>query len=177
MQIRLATEDDAAAVAECVVLAYSPYLQRMDRPPAPMLADHAAAIDRGEVWIAVDKGRVHGVIVLVPEADHLFIANVAVEPAHQGHGLGRSLMTFAEDEAARRGLTELRLYTNELMIENVDIYGRLGFDEVERRTEDGYRWVFMRKTLPASIVAAASAMAVGDEAGDVRPRGEVRGCS
>jgi len=40
----------------------------------------------------------------------------------QGHGLGRVLMSFAEEEAARRGLTRTALVTHEVMTENQAIY-------------------------------------------------------
>jgi hypothetical protein len=36
---------------------------------------------------------------------------------------------------------------NELMTENLHFYRQLGFEEEERRIEDGYHRVFLRKTL------------------------------
>ena len=78
----------------------------------------------------------------------LLIENVAVSPAAQGTGLGRELMDFAERQARARGLRRLALYTNEVMVENLAIYARLGYRETARRTEDGYRRVFMEKLLP-----------------------------
>ena len=44
-------------------------------------------------------------------------------------------------------MSELRLYTHELMVENIALYQRLGYREVERRQEDGFRRVFMRKPI------------------------------
>jgi ribosomal protein S18 acetylase RimI-like enzyme len=41
----------------------------------------------------------------------------------------------------------VRLYTNEVMVENLAFYQRLGFVEVERRMDEGYRRVFLRKSL------------------------------
>jgi len=40
------------------------------------------------------------------------------------------------------------LYTNELMVENIALYVRHGYVEYERRQEQGFRRVFMRKALP-----------------------------
>jgi ribosomal protein S18 acetylase RimI-like enzyme len=51
----------------------------------------------------------------------------------------RALVSFAEEEAARCGLTRMTLVTHEVMTENQAIYARLGYTEVERRTTDGYR--------------------------------------
>ena len=46
---------------------------------------------------------------------------MAVAPGHQGRGLGRELMTFAEGKAAAYGLPEVRLNTNEKMHENLAV--------------------------------------------------------
>ena len=92
-------------------------------------------------------GAVRGVLVLRPAAGHLLVWSVAVDPAFQGKGVGRRLLAFAEEEARRRGLAEVRLFTNELMTENIDFYRRLGFEETERRTEGTYRRVFFRKAV------------------------------
>jgi Zn-dependent protease with chaperone function len=45
------------------------------------------------------------------------------------------------------GLPEVRLYTNEKMHENLDVYAKLGFEETGRGLDGGYRRVFMRKRL------------------------------
>jgi ribosomal protein S18 acetylase RimI-like enzyme len=73
---------------------------------------------------------------------------VAVHPDAQGRGLGRVLMGFAEREAARRGLSRMALVTHEVMTENQAIYSHLGYTEVNRRAEDGYRRIYMEKNLP-----------------------------
>jgi ribosomal protein S18 acetylase RimI-like enzyme len=117
----------------------------MDRPPAPVLTDYRAATAAGQVWVLGEP--VIGVIVLIAEDDSLLVENVAVSPAVQGTGHGRRLMQFAEQQAQARGLTRLTLYTNEIMTENLAIYARLGYRETARRTEDGYRRVYMEKRL------------------------------
>jgi GNAT superfamily N-acetyltransferase len=70
-----------------------------------------------------------------------------VHPGSQGTGLGRLLMDFAERRAILLGLTRLSLYTNEVMTENLAIYTHLGYREVDRHTEDGYRRVYLEKLL------------------------------
>ena len=56
-------------------------------------------------------------------------------------------MDFAERRAILLGLTCLSLYTNEVMTENQAIYTHLGYREVDRQAEDGYRRVYMEKLL------------------------------
>jgi hypothetical protein len=38
-------------------------------------------------------------------------------------------------------------FTHELMVENQAIYARLGYEETDRRVEDGFARVFLRKRL------------------------------
>jgi ribosomal protein S18 acetylase RimI-like enzyme len=107
--------------------------------------DYAARVGDGRVWVADAGGEVAGLIVLIPHDDHLLVENVAVEPARQGQGIGRALLDFAERRAAELGIPELRLYTHVKMTENQALYVRLGYREVERRTENGFERVFMSK--------------------------------
>ena len=136
---------DLPAIREVVTAAYARYLGRMDRPPAPMLADYGAAVEAGRLWVTGEP--VTGLIELTEAGDSLHVENVAVHPASQGTGLGRQLMDFAERRAITLGLTRLSLYTNEVMTENQAIYTHLGYREVGRHTEDGYRRVYMEKLL------------------------------
>lgn len=145
MELRKATPADVPAIQAVIAASYRKYLDHMDRPPAPMLRDYNAAIQAGDTWVAGDP--VTGVISLVQEGDSLLVENVAVDPATQGTGLGRRLMDFAEQQAALRGLGRLTLYTNEAMTENQAIYTHLGYEERDRRTENGYQRVFMEKIL------------------------------
>ncbi|HEY7020404.1 MAG TPA: GNAT family N-acetyltransferase [Ktedonobacterales bacterium] len=147
MTIRPATQDDVAQIARLVNAAYAKYLDRMEKPPAPMLADYATLIAHGEVYVLAAGAEIAGLLVLEARDQALLIENVAVNPAFQGQGLGRRLMVFAEQLAREHGLREVRLYTNEVMVENLAFYQRLGFEEVERRVNDGYRRVFLRKSL------------------------------
>jgi GNAT superfamily N-acetyltransferase len=145
---RQATASDLPAIRQVVRAAYARYLDRMDRPPAPVSNDYRAEAGAGQIWVLGEP--VVGVIVLIGQDDQddgLLVENVAVSPAAQGTGIGRRLMEFAEQRAIALGLRSLSLYTNEIMSENLAIYARLGYRETGRRTEDGYRRVFMEKLL------------------------------
>src|SRR5690349_17836322 len=129
--VREAVPSDREAVEACVKVAYAKYIARIGKPPAPILADYAALIATGEVYVIEAAGQILGAIVIELRPDHLFIENVAVHPDAQGTGLGYRLMRFAEETARANHLTEIRLYTHELMTENLAYYPRLGFQEVE----------------------------------------------
>jgi len=112
-----------------------------------MYADYESLIADGVVYVIADATDIFGVVVSYPTSDHYFLENVAVNPTYQGYGFGRALIAFVEQSARAGGFHEVHLYTNEHMTENLAYYGKLGFKEVDRRVENGFRRVFMRKVL------------------------------
>ncbi len=143
---RPATLADLSEIEEVVTASYEKYLPRMDKPPAPLERDYAEAIEKRQVWIVGSP--VQGLVVLINQSEAaLLIENIAVHPSAQGSGLGRRLVEFAEVQATARDLSRLALYTNEAMIENISLYEHLGFAKVDRRTEDGFRRIYMEKSL------------------------------
>ncbi|HEX4246426.1 MAG TPA: GNAT family N-acetyltransferase [Pseudonocardia sp.] len=148
VSMRPATVADADAMARLADAAYETYVSRIGKKPAPMLADYPGVVRHGRTWVAEHAGQLVGFVVLDQAADHLLVENVAVHPASQGLGIGRRLLAVAEDRARELGLPELRLYTNEMMSENVAYYPRRGYRETHRAVQDGYRRVFFTKPLP-----------------------------
>ena len=144
-QIRLARDADVSTIKQIVRNAYFHYVTRLGREPAPMTEDYAPLVESGNVWLLVVEDEIAGLVVLRFRADHLLVSNVAVATQFQGRGLGRQLLDHAERCAAEQGKDELRLYTNELMHENLEIYRKLGWEEYERAEQEGFRRVFMRK--------------------------------
>jgi ribosomal protein S18 acetylase RimI-like enzyme len=120
---------------------------RIGRRPAPMIADYAQAVRDGRVWVAVDNRVLVGLAVLILQPDHLLLENIAVSPSAQGQGIGTRLLALAEDHARRHGMSEVRLYTNEAMTENLAYYLRRGYIETHRAEQDGFRRVFFRKVV------------------------------
>jgi len=147
--IRQARPEDRSAVEAVVVAAYSMYVERIGKPPGPMLDDYRRLIDDGVVSVAEEPGGAPvALIVLLPRSDHLLLDNIAVRPDRQGRGVGRRLIAFAASEAQRRGYSELRLYTHATMTENIALYERLGSAETGRGYDGGYDRVFMSRYFP-----------------------------
>ena len=148
ISLRPATASDAEAVALLVDDAYRHYVDRIGGKPGPMQADYARVIATRSVIVASDEGRLVAVLVTNRGADDLVIENVAVHPACQGRGLGRRLLDHAEESAAAIGARSLRLWTHELMSENLALYSRRGYVEYGREPlPDGSQLVLMRKEL------------------------------
>lgn len=147
MILRIAVAANLTCVERIVREGYAPYTVRLGKPAGPTFDDYAALIEQGAVTVAERDGQMAGLLVLLDQADHLLLDNVVVAPAHQGMGVGRALMDHAEQEAMRRGYAEIRLYTNELMTENIATYLRAGYVETRRGEQAGYRRVFFAKAL------------------------------
>jgi GNAT superfamily N-acetyltransferase len=145
--IRSASSADRPTVERIVRAAYTKYIARIGKPPGPMCDDYARRIADQTVWVLIASGDIAGILVLLEENDHVLLDNVAVEPRHQGKGIGRALIDFAEQEARRRGHTEIRLYTHQAMHENIALYPRLGYEETGRGEQAGFARVFFRKML------------------------------
>lgn len=147
LSFRLAVAKDAAVVRALAREAYTHYVPRMGREPAPMTADYADQIAQGLVCVAEETGGLMGILVTYPKGNHLFVENVAVATGAQGRGVGRMLLEQAERMARDASLIALELYTNEKMTENLDWYPKLGFQETARIVEDGYSRVYFLKPL------------------------------
>lgn len=148
-RIRSATPADIAEIERIVREAYSPYIARNGATPGPMLDDYPARVAQGVVHVLLSEDGIEGLIVLIPEPDDscMLLDNIAVSPTAQGKGHGRTLLQWAEDTARRAGFSRIRLYTQEVMSENIAIYTRRGYVETHRATELGLKRVFMQKPL------------------------------
>jgi len=148
MVVRPATVTDVPDIEQIVNDAYTPYISRIGRAPAPMTVDYQRLVaTTSNASVLTENSSIVGVIVTVAEPDHLMIENVAVARAAQGRGHGRTLLEHAEQQARSLGLPQVRLYTNAAMTENLAMYPRLGYVEVARRSEDGFERVYFTKDL------------------------------
>jgi ribosomal protein S18 acetylase RimI-like enzyme len=145
--LRPAQLKDISRITEIVNAAYAPYTARIGKPPGPMLADYSTLIQEGHVTVAEIDKTIIGIIVLVNGKDGPTLDNVAVDPAFQGKGFGKFLIKYAENEMIRLGRKAMYLYTNEKMTENISMYYNLGYVVIERRYENGYSRVYMKKQL------------------------------
>jgi len=147
VHVKIATKDDVDRIRDIVTAAYSKYVPRIGRRPAPMDADYDALVKCGKIFVLKRETSVLGLIVLGRENDALTVGNLCVAPEAQGKGFGRVLMAHAETTARSMRLPAITLFTNEKMHENIALYSKLGFVETGRRTEQGFERVYFRKAL------------------------------
>jgi len=132
--------------------AFTPYIRKLGRElTADYYAWVGAAVDLGDVFVALEAGRVVGVAVTERRADGLYIDRLAVDPARQGSGLGSWLLARLEEVARSSGMPGLSLETAEMMDHLVRLYRRNGFEIVgsglPAHGKDAHMRVHMAKAL------------------------------
>jgi ribosomal protein S18 acetylase RimI-like enzyme len=147
IEFRRARKSEATAIKAFLEAAYSVYVPRMGRMPLTMQTDFAAAIRDDLIWILMEDDRLLAVLHLVLRSDHLFIEDVAVRGDRQRQGIGKKLLAFAEEEALSRSCHEIRLFTNETMVENIALYQSLGYRELRPEPCQGTDVIYMRKPI------------------------------
>jgi ribosomal protein S18 acetylase RimI-like enzyme len=126
-ELRQAVASDVADIRKLTREAYAKWVPLIGREPKPMTADYAEAVRTHRIDLLHGAGALAALIETIAEADHLLVENLAVSPAFQGRGLGRKLMAHAEQIAASLGHGEIRLYTNKLFAQNIELYRKLGY--------------------------------------------------
>ena len=116
---------------------------------AYLMAGRVSMPFTGFVW--EEGGEIIGNLNLVPyhvDGKHYYmIANVAVHPDYQRKGIARSLVRRALDFLVPRKLDGIWLQVDEGNQGAVDLYIRLGFLEVSRRTT----WMLSPENVPAEF--------------------------
>ena len=149
MSMRLAVKSDQAALVQCAQQSYEHYIERIGRKPAPMLMDFEAEISAGKVSVwETETGVVVAYVVMECSCEAVFLEAMGVLPSHQGQGIGRQLVAWCEQMAQTTTLRKVCLYTNVKMVENIAMYTKWGYVEVDRRQEDGFERVYFEKTMP-----------------------------
>jgi GNAT superfamily N-acetyltransferase len=145
VSLQLAAWEDVDAIRSLSREAYAKWVPIIGREPRPMTADYSEAVKKHRIDLLYLEGELAAIIEMIPNDDHLLIENVAVLPARQGRGLGRKLMAHAEQVATSFGYSEIKLYTNKLFAENVQLYQKLGYRNDREETWTGGVIVHMSK--------------------------------
>ena len=139
--------DDARRV---LWTAFTPYVRDLGRE---ITVHHymflAAAIARGDVYLALDGEEIVGVAATERRDSGIYIDRLGVVPTRQGTGLGSFMLQRVEEIARASGLKELSLETAEMAEGNIRLYRRHGFEIVRRGPPahgmDAHTRVFMVK--------------------------------
>lgn len=147
VEFRAAKPEDAGMIREVVRSAYAKWIPMIGREPRPMNADYEQAVREHQIELIYVGSKMAGLIETMLRDDHLWIENVAVEPGHQGKGLGRQLLARAERRAVEAGRAEIRLLTNAAFEANVALYEKTGYRITAREPFMGGTTLYMSKKL------------------------------
>lgn len=109
----------------------------------PMDVDYLQEIRDYPTWVVESRGTILGGLIMSFANNKASIANIAVDPKFQGHGIGGALMRFAETKAKENGFSDLHLATHVLLNENISLYKHLGWKE----TGSDKTKVFMKRKI------------------------------
>jgi len=123
-------------------------------PPSGALAETEDDVRRdlqqqGGALARLDGAAV-GALRLRREPRALWVRRVAVDPAHQGRGIGRALMRWAERKAASEGLPEVRLGVRRQVPGNRSFYEKLGYGVIREHPypgSDQVHWLEMGRPI------------------------------
>jgi predicted N-acetyltransferase YhbS len=133
LHIREVTPADIPALAAMINSAFSieTFLEgtRTDE-------DRLAAMMRKGAILAAEEsaGRLLGCVYTEVRGARGYLGQLAVDPAHQGEGLGRLIVNAAEDHLRRQGCEAVEITVLSLRPELPPIYRRFGY--VETGTEE-----------------------------------------
>lgn len=151
--IRLATENDAPAVAAILREAFEEYRALYtDAGFAATTPTSQGVLDRiseGPMWVAVHDGVPEGTAAAVIKGDSLYIRGMAVLPAARGQKLGERFLQHIEDYAVGNNCRRLSLSTTPFLDRAIRLYHHWGFTRIAEGPSDlfGTSLLTMEKVL------------------------------
>jgi ribosomal protein S18 acetylase RimI-like enzyme len=126
MNVRNATEADSDSILKLVNSAFQveSFFKNRDRLDADDLARH---FQQGKFLLAEEDGNLAGCIYVTRHDDRAYFGLLSVDPSHQKNGVGRRLVSAAEEFARETGARFMDLKLIHLRTELPGIYEKLGY--------------------------------------------------
>ena len=131
VEVRLAGAEDATAVSEVLLEAFSMYRDGYTPEAFVQVTPDAAEVTRrfeeGPIWVATLGGVVVGTVSVNPEPEWLYIRSMAVRPTALRLGIAGNLLAVVEAYAREQGFATLFLYTTYFSTGAIELYEKNGF--------------------------------------------------
>ncbi|MEM7211331.1 MAG: nucleotidyltransferase family protein [Pseudomonadota bacterium] len=114
---------------------------RIDPPSSLHRLDADALAQKAQeetCFLAHDGRQITGCVFCKREGDQFYVGKLAVDPVHQGKGIGKALMARIETEASRLGCSALSLDTRIELTENHEAFAKLGFTKTGQSSHPGF---------------------------------------
>ena len=147
IKFRRASNADREAIEALQVAAYHRQ-HLLGLEPPPLKAEYGEIIERMEVWLAEERDRLRGILILDVREGDLLIWSIAAAPDAQGQGLGQIMLDAAEVRAGQLGRQIIRLNTGAVQQTLIGWYGRHGYGIETIEIVDERQLTHMIKRLP-----------------------------
>ena len=142
LEIRLATEDDAAAIADVLRDAFTVFREHYTAEAFDVVTPGPDIIlgrfDEGPMWVAEIEGEVVGTVSLTTEPEGLYVRSMAVSPKAQGNGIGHLLLEAVDEYAASTEFERIFLYTTYFVPGAKEMYAKHGYEWVRDTAADDW---------------------------------------
>jgi N-acetylglutamate synthase-like GNAT family acetyltransferase len=139
-EVRIATIDDAAAIAQVLLesfLVYEPlYTAEGFAVTTPPAAEVKVRMSEGPIWVAVLSGVIVGTASAVLKEESLYVRGMAVLERARGNRLGELLLTQTEKYANEKSCTRLYLSTTPFLDRAIHLYKKFGFIRIDESPHD-----------------------------------------
>ncbi|WHA40378.1 GNAT family N-acetyltransferase [Agrobacterium larrymoorei] len=154
--IRAGRQDEFGRLAEIELDAFVVWAKACNVSLEPAVAPvHLlqASFDQGLLLVAEEDGRVLGFALGSVVDGDLYIAEVDVERAAQGKGIGRALMLALLEQGRERGLITALLTTDRYAPFNAPFYAKLGFRILEKAETPAFLLERLEKQVESGLDA------------------------
>lgn len=105
----------------------------------------------GLILLAFDEHEVVGTICLERTTGKNMITKLGVKKSHRGKGIGKKLCMSALEEAQKLGCVEVWLETSQKLQTAIQLYRKLGFEDMNAKDRSSRCDVLMKLVLEPSI--------------------------
>ncbi|NVK82684.1 MAG: GNAT family N-acetyltransferase [Cytophagia bacterium] len=105
----------------------------------------------GLILLALDENELVGTICLEKTIGKTMITKLGVKKSHRGRGIGKQLCLAVLKEAQKRDLREVWLETSQKLQTAIQLYQKLGFEDMNTASRSSRCDVLMRLRLKPSI--------------------------
>ena len=85
----------------------------------------------GFIFFAKYQGEIVGTVALINEKECYELSKMAVSPRYQGLKIGQKLMDKCVEFSKEQGWKKIMLYSNRILEPAINLYRKVGFEEVE----------------------------------------------
>lgn len=145
--IRHARLSDLQQVRYLAQAQFAPNALQIRGPRPAFDYDLREMVTREEILIYIEENAIRGFVCYHFDGPDAHVLAVAVAPKWKRRGVGRILLDRVDTQALDRHARRAVFHPLAQSFENLTYFHGKGYQEVDRRTEDGFEVVYMERYL------------------------------